>query len=686
MGGRQSTEGGARLMSPRPGVTGGVQGFDSPLAVELREATSAALRCSVDTRLFVNESEAVLNRFTRALQHVRQQRFVDEQRIFDGLVQPSERQQLVHFLIDCVRNRFLMRAKVAKVKQILTERSSQWSASFREHVATCATCATVDLEQRSSTQPPADAPEFQEKRPIAFCVEVLAICGILLPLLASLQVGHCGFRWVLLIFGLLAMIPLLIFVVLKRRRGYMWVLMQFAQGDYSHCTKQRPLGRLWAPSALQVSSGSDCEDRGRFVSFGRWWKQPWTPASLTVRVGASRSATGEEACHLEIDLADLPHQRLSADLGQDGVLTGAGLPQGGNFDGSHLLLSAAASRAGQRGTHLETWAKASCWRLDILQKVLFMLAAVGLTSMLVALTVPPGLDVHCFEAGHRGQRWPLKAVFNLDASGSISQTAWQSEKDATEAIIKEFAQVYGSEPGAVHIGVVQFASDAQLEVPLTNHLQAAVKALQNIKQNAGGTVFSKALSLCQQQLSGYQAAGAKTFDVCVLITDGQTSESTADLRRIVQQDTAVFGIFVGSDSTSSERLHDLSTCGAANHSSSCHFFASATNFQDLRRNARQVAEAVARGSDDAGGGQRGRQPPPAWLTLFLLTALPFIVWWIYLLLSKRSRIVEPAPTSAREIREPLRLHAAGMNESRNFGSSRAGSGRSDEVSLATRGS
>jgi len=216
-------------------------------------------------------------------------------------------------------------------------------------------------------------------------------------------------------------------------------------------------------------------------------------------------------------------------------------------------------------------------------------------------------------------------------------------------------------------------------VPLTNDLKAAVAALRNIEQHAGGTVFSGALRLCQQQLSGYHAAGAKTFDVCVLITDGQTSESTAELKRIVQQDTAVFGIFVGSNPTSAELLRGLSTCGAANHSSSCHFFASATNFQELRRNARQVAEAVARGSDTAGGGQRGRQPPPAWLALFLLTAVPFIAWWIYLLLPERTRMVVPTLPPTREAREPLRLHAAGMNESRSLGGSRAGSGLQNEL-------
>jgi len=343
------------------------------------------------------------------------------------------------------------------------------------------------------------------------------------------------------------------------------------------------------------------------------------------------------------------------------------------------LLSVAGTRVGQQRSRMETWAKASCWRWDILQKVLIMLAAAGLTSVLVALTVPPGLDVNCFAVGQKGQRWPLKAVFNLDASGSISQRGWQSEKDATEAIIDEFAHAYMSEPGAVHVGVVQFASDATLEVELTNDLPAAKQALQNIEQHAGGTVFSGALRLCQQQLSGYRAAGAQTFDVCVLITDGQTSESTADLRHIVQQDTAVFGIFVGSDATSSERLRGLSTCGAANHSSSCHFFASASNFQELKQNARQVAEAVARGSDTAGGGKHRRQPPPAWLALFLITALPFVVWWIYLLLRERSRPVEPAPPLARETRDPLRLHAAGMNESRNLSGSRAGSGRQNEL-------
>merc|ERR1712087_270674 len=122
-----------------------------------------------------------------------------------------------------------------------------------------------------------------------------------------------------------------------------------------------------------------------------------------------------------------------------------------------------------------------------------------------------------------------------------------------------------------------------------------------MQQMNGNTDMDKALRQCQALLDGYTAAGPKTFDVCVLITDGEdTSYKTeAQLKRNVADDTAVFGIFVGSDRGGANKLHNLVDCGKAKGKSKggCDFFASATDFNALIERTHEIAEEVTRGSD-----------------------------------------------------------------------------------------
>merc|ERR1712063_31607 len=120
-------------------------------------------------------------------------------------------------------------------------------------------------------------------------------------------------------------------------------------------------------------------------------------------------------------------------------------------------------------------------------------------------------------------------------------------------------------------------------------------------QQQGDTQFDKALSLCQQLLDGYTQAGEKTFDVCVLITDGEDRSYLSDyqLKGLVEKDTAVFGIFVGSDNGGGPKLHNIVGCGKAEGKGKegCDFFASATDFDGLAAKTEEIAEDVAHGSD-----------------------------------------------------------------------------------------
>merc|ERR1712032_417928 len=131
-------------------------------------------------------------------------------------------------------------------------------------------------------------------------------------------------------------------------------------------------------------------------------------------------------------------------------------------------------------------------------------------------------------------------------------------------------------------------------------MRSLLSNLDKIQQKPGGTKFVPALRQCLKALAAYTAAGSETFDVCVLITDGRSSDQKSELDNLMPADTALFGIYVGSEQEAESALHALSTCGAANHSKSCHFFASASDFNELRQRPYDVAKAVTKGSDEAG--------------------------------------------------------------------------------------
>jgi len=291
-----------------------------------------------------------------------------------------------------------------------------------------------------------------------------------------------------------------------------------------------------------------------------------------------------------------------------------------------------------------------------------LLTALGALAVLVALLVPPRID-KCIDLTPPPSRLPLKAFLLLDASASVDDSGWEEEKNAAEEIINAFGVVVADRDTSLHVGVGQFSTESQPEADVSDDVSSVVGAIRNMQQVAGTTVYSEGLRLCHQKLSAYTLAGSRTFDVCVLVTDGENSpDDSTD--NILPLDTALFGIFVGQSPTGYEKLREITTCGAANHSSACHFFAAATSFDELRRSAAQVANTVAKGSDAARGVPVVDEPAPAWLALSLLGALPLALWWIYLQLPERRPRPPPSAPREADVRDPLRLRVAGRNEQR----------------------
>jgi len=194
---------------------------------------------------------------------------------------------------------------------------------------------------------------------------------------------------------------------------------------------------------------------------------------------------------------------------------------------------------------------------------------------------------------------PLNVVFVVDGSASITDEMWKAQKTAGEEFIDAFQRDYGDEHGELNMGLVQFSTDARTEEPLTSDIQEVLTKFANMQQMEAWTYFDKGLSLCKSNLESYQS-NQKSFDVCVLITDGvdMSGLEPAALQSLLPVDTAIFGIFVGSDDKGIKLLESITECGQAKSSRhECDFFASASDYAVLSSRADEVSAEVIRGVD-----------------------------------------------------------------------------------------
>lgn len=520
-------------------------GAGGQYAKEFHAAATELLECGRDMRKFANESEAVLGRFHRALLHLSKQGYSDEGVIVRSIGPKGE---IVHFLLDCVRNRFLLWRRVRHVKELLCKADSSWSRAFVDHVASCPTCKTVDLA-RDETPPP-QVP--QARWPIPFALELLAFLGLALPLCALGQGCDCRFRPALLALGLALAVPWLAFEAVWRcRRGP--VLARFAAGDYAVGMRRADAGCCWCPSgtllldplpepeaAVRRSATSEQPSPGHraWVSFGMWHTGP--PTGATVRVcqapfgdrgsdsdsGASSLGSGEEvACSpawaLEVTCDERHWAERAGTLRPTGSVEGlAGAGAAAAFDGNALVLCLGG------GGGEEAWAKLGCCRLDWVRRVLLTMAALGLLIAVVATALPPGIVRHCGPTTRTvALPTPLNVFILLDASFSITGTnpeGWNDEKLAANKIIDGFAQAHGAS-GTTSGGVAQFSSGATLEVPLTSDLDKATRHVSVMRMDPGATEMEDGLRLCQEQLSTQMQAAAEARGLSVRADHGRHS-------------------------------------------------------------------------------------------------------------------------------------------------------------------
>lgn len=549
---------------------------------------------------------------------------------------------------------------------------------------------SVDPDDPRSLAPQGAPPEPQP--PVPFLLLLLAVSAGALFVLPV--VGACDLRVhrELLITGAVLCLPfLLLGAMWLPGCGRAWLLDRFIEGEYSEGATARQLPCLWYPEKVQIleyttgeAAGTKIEtyanwettaiveyveetvrggnrDGGRVVRHrgaavlqvgcevrvqglqrapelngasgtcqqwladqDRWQVQLQDGTTKNVKAENLQQLGGRGRTVFAVTIPASFGSDLKVTMDSDGTIAPCQgtLPFEAKFDGS-AIVGLSGRREGQ------AWRKAGYWRLDFVTKVLLAMAVVGAEAMLTATVLPPGV-VSAADA-----RMPLNAVFLVDGSGSITPEGWQSAMRANKKFITDFSEVYGSDiEGKLNVGFVQFATEAHLEHTITDDMSSVMATLDTMQQKGGGTHFEPALLKCQKLLDDYAATArtAKTFDMCVLITDGedpdlQNVQQALDMATIVNRDTALFGIFVGNDAEGSAQLHGLVTCGQAEGKGrqDCDFFVSAADFDGLAERARFIAEDVARHSDFALCAKRSALIGGP---LLVGLVLPYVLWYL----------------------------------------------------------
>lgn len=126
----------------------------------------------------------------------------------------------------------------------------------------------------------------------------------------------------------------------------------------------------------------------------------------------------------------------------------------------------------------------------------------------------------------------LDVVFLLDGSGSISAPDFALMTSAPTGIVNTLAAgVPGIAPDPdllpadVHVGLVQFATAATLDLGLTGNLAVVNAALSNMVQQGGQTNHAAAFAAGAAHLAANGRAGAQ--QVMILLTDGDPTVPAA---------------------------------------------------------------------------------------------------------------------------------------------------------------
>lgn len=122
----------------------------------------------------------------------------------------------------------------------------------------------------------------------------------------------------------------------------------------------------------------------------------------------------------------------------------------------------------------------------------------------------------------------LDIMLVLDGSGSISSRDFQRIRDFASQIVNDL----NVGTTTTHIGIVQFASTAQLEHSLSDDPTQVLSAIQNLQQLGTGTQIGAGITVAQSEIEGGGRADA--IPLIILLTDGISSDDPVPLAKAAQ--------------------------------------------------------------------------------------------------------------------------------------------------------
>jgi collagen type VI alpha len=196
---------------------------------------------------------------------------------------------------------------------------------------------------------------------------------------------------------------------------------------------------------------------------------------------------------------------------------------------------------------------------------------------------------------------PADVIYVMDASGSVGSSNFQTMKDAVVSSVKQL----DVSPSATHIGIIRFASYANVHLELNRHTDQA-SVLYDVKRlvyNGGMTYTYKALESAYDMFMRSSRRNAKRL--VIVMTDGKSqSSSLTEARAKKLRDQAgavVFSVGIGSSISQSE----LKTIASAPE-----YVLNAANFDKLGSSMKSVTVQACRNISNIANSLPVKKPLP----------------------------------------------------------------------------
>ena len=179
----------------------------------------------------------------------------------------------------------------------------------------------------------------------------------------------------------------------------------------------------------------------------------------------------------------------------------------------------------------------------ILKHSLFVLRALAITLIIVAMTRPQTVDVSTKTKTTRG----IDIVMAIDVSASM--LAKDLKPNRLEALKKVASKFINRRPND-RIGLVEYAGESYTRTPVTSDKGIILKSLRNIKYNniiTGGTAIGMGLATAVNRLKESKAKSR----IIILLTDGVNNSGFIDPKTAselaVEYDIKTYTIGLGSN-------------------------------------------------------------------------------------------------------------------------------------------